>query len=144
MFMKVFERILTMVALFILVCFIYAWWNNRDYFETGENGNFPIKIDETVQFQLYENGSTGYQNCWINSSRCKSLAFVTKTYASNIQSRLGYIGSGGRRTFKFKGIEKGIDTVAITNCPTGREDKDYGSFSIDSIKPDNLFIINVK
>lgn len=142
--MKVFKFIFTGIALFIVVYIFYTWRNNRNYFERGTTGTFTINLGETVQFQLPENGSTGYQNCWINSTHCTSIVLVSKNYSSSLQSKLGYIGSGGRVTFKFKGLKKGIDTVKIAYCPTGVERKNCSEFSIDSVKTDNVFIMNVR
>jgi predicted secreted protein len=148
--MKALKWILTITTLLVAGYYIYDWWDNRNYFEMGQTGNYTIKVGDTFQFQLYENGTTGYQNCWINPGNCTNVELVGKDYTRSLQSKLGYNGSGGRITFKFRGIRKGIDTVVIISCPTGRERKDCSEFSIDSLKPidslnaDNLFIVNVK
>ena len=142
--MKLLKCILTGVALLAIGCILFTWWDNRNYFERGETDSFTINVGETVQFQLPENGSTGYQNCWINPINCTSLVLVSKSYSSSLQSKLGYIGSGGRITFKFRGIKKGIDTVAIASCPTAVEGKDCSEFSTKSVKPDNTFVVNVQ
>lgn len=97
-----------------------------------------------MQFKLPENGSTGYQNCWINRMDCKSVVLVSKNYSESLQSKLGYVGSGGRITFTFKAVAKGVDTIAIANCPAGREGKDCSEFSIKSVQPDNSFIVKVQ
>jgi len=141
---KAIKWTLAILTLLVLLYFVYNWWDNRNYFDSSENGRFTIQVGETFQFKLSENGSTGYQNCWVNPGKCSNVEFVDKTYASSLQSKLGYIGSGGVVTFYFKGIKKGFDTIAMAHCPTGREQKDCSQFSSDSIGADNLFVVEIR
>ena len=139
---KLFKWLFAITTLFVVIYLLSSWWKDRNYFESGESGKFTVGVGETFKIQLHHNGSTGYENCWLNISHCDNVALHNESYSNSFMAKAGYIGSGGRIVFEFKGIKKGIDTIAMASCPTGPDGKDCSAYSME--KPDNIFIINVE
>ncbi len=99
--------------LFLLLAFLsYYYWYSHGEYDTGENGEFKLHVGETAFFKIYSNGSTGYQEFWINDSLASAVELERTEY--NIPFwQWGLNGAGGLQTFHFKAIKAGIDTVKI-------------------------------
>jgi predicted secreted protein len=120
----------------------YFFYPSHKY-KASENDKFTIKIGESFDVRLYENGSTGYMNCWLNENKCNSIKLRSRQYENSLNQKLGYIGSDGTIKFTFIGTKVGIDTIKLSNCPTAVEHKSCDDFSENSTKSDNEFIITV-
>jgi hypothetical protein len=57
---------------------------------------------------------------------------------------MGLLGAGGSETLIFKGIRKGVDTIKIGSCPTGREKRNCSYYTEDSVRSDNEFVVVVE
>lgn len=131
-----------LIAIIILIgTFYYIRFCN--YYKSGENKNFELKVGETLEIRLYENGSTGYSNCWLNENKSKKLKLVDRKYEKSLYAKLGYDGAGGITTLFFKAQEKGIDTIKIANCPLGPENKNCSDYSEKNTETENEFIIEI-
>ena len=138
-YLKIFGILITIIIL--IGTFYYRIFCN--YYKSGENKNFELKVGETLEIRLYENGSTGYSNCWLNENKSKKLKLVNRKYENSLNAKLGYDGAGGIITLIFKAQEKGIDTIKIANCPLGRENKNCSDYSEKNIETDNEFRIEI-
>lgn len=121
----------------------YIFYSRHEYINS-QNDKFTIRVGETVDIRLYENGSTGYINCWLNEKKCKYIKLISREYVSSLNEKLGYNGSGGIIKFTFIGTSVGLDTIKLSRCPTAIEHKNCEDFSDDSTEIDNEFIITVK
>jgi predicted secreted protein len=137
---KLFAAILLILA---LGWAIYEFDNLSKVYENGQNEHFKKRVGEKFSIKLYENGSTGYQNCWLNENKCQSVKQVRSKYIRSLRERMGYNGAGGSVKFTFMATKKGIDTIRFAWCPTAREQKDCSAYADSSIMPANLFIIEV-
>lgn len=138
------KRKLTIVIILIFIGIaIYYYKNCYHFYNRGENDSFRIKVGETFEIKLDENGSTGYTNCCLNESELKTVKMVKKEYKQSFHSKLGYEGSGGTIVMTFQGIAVGLETIKLANCPTGPEDKSCKDYTVSNTKADNEFLINV-
>ena len=118
------------IALILLLAFLsYNYWYAHGEYDRGENGEFKLHVGETAFFKLYHNGSTGYQEFWINDSLATAVKLMRTDY--NIPFwQWGLSGAGGLQSFHFKAIKAGIDTVKIASgspaywSPEGYDYKD--------------------
>ena len=136
-------KILGVSVIIIILLSLYYYNRFSNYYSSGENDKFEIKVGETLKIRLRENHSTGYSNCWLNENKSKTLKLVNRKYESGLNEMLGYDGAGGIVTLTLKAQEKGIDTIKIANCPLGRDSKKCSDFSEKNIKTDNQFIIKI-
>lgn len=111
------------------------------YYNFGENDTFYVKVDEPFEIKLFENGSTGCINCWLNEKQNKSLKLIRKKYQKSIQTLLGSDGNGGITTFTFKAYKKGIYSIKFANCPIGIEKKECEDYNEKNTMTDNKFIV---
>ena len=113
---KLKKKYLKIFGIFIsIIILIGIFYYNKfcNYYKSGENNNFELKVGETLEIRLYENGSTGFSNCWLNENRSKKLKLVNRKYENSLYAKLGSEGAGGIITLIFKAYEKGIDTIKI-------------------------------
>jgi predicted secreted protein len=136
------KKILVLVAFIILVLSILYYLEYEDYYESGENDSFEIKVGQEFHIRLYENGSTGYSNCWINEKNNPLFKKVKEEYSQSLNARLGYIGSGGLIEMTFKGLKVGVDTIKIANC-SFRDGEKCTDYNTENTKSDNEFIIKI-
>ncbi len=111
-------------------------------YRNGENDNFKLKVGETFKIRLYQNGSTGYENCWLNEMESQIVKRVYDEYEPGLNSMLGAVGAGGTVIYTFKAISKGNQIIKMASCPVGPENKKCQDYS-DNTKPDNEFVINI-
>lgn len=104
---------------------------------------YNINLGETFKIKLHANNSTGYSNCWINEYKSDKVKLINERYKSSLREKFGYVGAGGTVIWTFKGIKPGMDTIKIANCPPGPLLKDCKDFSVDSIKPDYQFLVEI-
>lgn len=138
-YLKIFGILITIIIL--ISTYYYRRFCN--YYKSGENKNFELKVGENLEIRLYENGSTGYSNCWLNENKSKKLKLVNQEYENSLNAKLGYEGAGGIITLIFKAQEKGIDTIKIANCPIGRESKNCNDYTEKNTEVDNEFIVKI-
>ena len=138
-------KIQILISIFLFLISIFIYYNYREYnayYESGENDTFNVNVGESFKIKLYENGSTGYLQCWLNEN---------KTYfereKNDHQLRFAYqkgcIGCGGIVIFNFKAMKKGIDTIKIANCPVGIERKKVSDYTDKNSKSENEFIVKI-
>ena len=77
--------------------------------------DFEIRKNETFDITLISNPSTSYSWKWINDRSSKLVDSVSKNYTPT-KVKEGIVGSGGNEIWKFKGKEKGIDTLTFEYC----------------------------
>ena len=136
------KKIVILITTIILVLGMLYYREFKDYYESGENDSFEINVGQEFRIRLYENGSTGYSNCWLNEKNNALLKIVKKEYSQSLNSRFGYAGSGGLIEITFKGLKVGVDTIKIANCSfrDGQECLDYNA---QNTKSDNEFIVEI-
>jgi hypothetical protein len=138
------RKILLLTIPFLLTAIgVFYFFYSSHYYTIGENDKFTIKVGESVDIRLFENGSTGSMNCWLNEKECNSIKLTSRQYERSLNQKLGYIGSGGTIKFTFVGSRVGLDTIKLRNCPTAVEHKSCADFSDNLTKSDNEFIISV-
>lgn len=115
--MKVFKSIIVLLITILLGWYFYELWDDKNLLTPGKLRVFELDRGDHLTLKMSANGSTGYANCWINEDKCESIELYKTDYKPNLNSRLGYIGSGGWKYFEFKATEVGIDTILIHNCP---------------------------
>lgn len=91
---------------------IYLYFDSRNFYGIGENGNYQIKVGERFEIKLVENPTTGHITWWINQDSCRCVKLVSQIYKADRHLR-DCIGCGGTATLTFEGIEKGTDTISI-------------------------------
>lgn len=136
------KKILILVAFIILVLSILYYREFEDYYKSGENDSFEIRVGQEFQIKLDENGSTGYSHCWLNEKNNTLLKKVKEEYSPSLNSRFGYIGSGGLIEITFKGLKVGVDTIKIANC-SFRDGENCVDYNQENTKSDNEFIIKI-
>lgn len=105
---------------------------NENPIDLLTSNKIVLKKDKTFSIKLGENGSIGFSNCWINQVECQNIEFKSHYYVSSPEEKEGCIGCGGYVFWKFKAVKIGIDTIKITYCPTGIEQKSCSNFQQDS------------
>lgn len=128
------KRLLFFSISFILCGSLYYVQSNYHHYEVGDRDTFNLEVGETITIKIPVNGSTGYQNCWINQHRSKGLQLVKENYYPSWLALMGLIGVGGTDHLTFKATQAGIDTIKIARCPTGRMQKDCDYFSSDTMR----------
>lgn len=114
------------VLLFLLAFLSYYYWYSHGHYQTEENGKFKLRVGETVFFKLDHNGSTGYSEFWINDSAARCVTLERSAYYSPVWN-WGLIGAGGLKTYYFKAIHPGTDTVKmVTASPVYFHPEGYG------------------
>ena len=131
------------LSLIIILIGIFYYKKFYNYHKSGENNNFELKVGETLKIRLYENGSSGFSNCWLNENRSKKLKLVNQKYENSLNAKLGSEGAGGIITLIFKAHETGIDTIKIANCPLGPESKNCSDYNEKNTAADNEFIVKI-
>lgn len=131
------RHVLKVIGLILVpVAIIFSIWVlNRSYpLKSGEVHMTEVSIGETVSFEITENASTGFGNCWINESDCRLVRLIRRVTKEDLIDNLtGMIGSGYVVEYTFEGVSTGTDTVLIKMCPTGRMQQECSYFSLDSL-----------
>jgi predicted secreted protein len=138
---KNYYRIIGIIITSFCIIALYYYYTYNNYYEIGENDNFELKVGETFEIKLYENGSTGSKNCWLKKNKLVTL--VKEDYEKSMESKMGYIGSGGITTYTFKAAKIGVDTLKVSNCPLAYENKNCSDYNDKNTKPDNIFTIKI-
>lgn len=136
------KKILVLVSFIIFVSSILYYREFEDYYKSGEKDSFEIKVGQEFNIRLFENGSTGYSNCWLNEKNNTLLKKVKEEYSQSLNSRIGYIGSGGLIEITFRGLKVGVDTIKIANC-SFRDGEKCTDYNPENTKSDNEFIIRI-
>lgn len=140
------KKYLKIFGIFIaIIILIYTFYYRRfcNYYENGENKKIELRVGETLEIRLFENGSTGYSNCWLNENKSNKIKLVNRKYENSLYAKLGYEGAGGITTLFFKAQEIGIDTIKIASCPLGLESKNCSDYSEKNTEVDNEFIVKI-
>jgi predicted secreted protein len=142
------KKTLTVLGLITTVLIVKIAIDNYNYYELGESNTFLLNIGERLTIKIRENGSTGYQNCWVNEVDCKHLKINNRDYKSSFHESIGYIGAGGTAYLTFIGTSIGTDTIKISRIPSGDTCSCKGNPSNQSknFNPQTgyQFIVNVK
>jgi predicted secreted protein len=145
---KKLKNILTVLGLIITALIVKFAIDKHNYYELGEQDTFLLNIGERLTIKIRENGSTGYQNCWVNEVDCKRLKINNINYKSSYHESIGYIGAGGKAYLTFIGTSIGTDTIKISRIPSGDTCSCKGNPSNQSknFNPQTgyQFIVNVK
>lgn len=126
--------------LFILIA-VFALAACKQSFKPNQK-QYEIKVGETFEINIYQNPSTGYENCWLNQKKATAVSVYSQEFFR--QGAKDCNGCGGTLVYTFKGIAPGTDTIKMATCPTLRENKPCTAYSDDIVKPDSSFIIIVK
>ncbi|MGN6646059.1 MAG: protease inhibitor I42 family protein [Cytophaga sp.] len=137
---KIYLALISFIVLVTVVGIIY--YRHFRYVNTT-NDTFDCKVGETFKIRLYENGSTGYVNCWLNECQCKLVQQVKTDFIPSIYSRLGYDGAGGVKVLTFKAVSPGHGTIKFASCFIGGNEE-CEDFTPENTPPDNEFIIDVR
>lgn len=134
------KKIILSTTLIFFIAFYY--FEFEDYYKNGTINKINIKVGQELNIKILENASTGFVNCWLNEEKNLILIKVKEDFIPGLNSRLGYIGSGGIKKITFKGIKIGIDTVKIARCSfiDYKKCSDYNEKNTES---DYQFIIKV-
>lgn len=138
---KIVRRLLGIMMLLALIACLMWWLFTKDFYETGKDGSFTVDVGDTFTIELYENGSTGYSNCWLDMPQ--GLELAREEYQPSLKARMGYVGAGGTTVYTFRAIEAGEYTLAAASCPTGVERKSCSDFTRKDTKPSNIFQVTV-
>jgi predicted secreted protein len=145
---KKLKNTIAVLGLLITSFIIKISTDNYNYYERGESDTFHLKTGESITVKIRQNGSTGYQNCWLNECHCKHIKLKKRDYKSSIHETLGYIGAGGTEHLTFTGTTIGTDTIQISIIPPSDTCSCNENLSNQSkiLKPKSgyQFIINVK
>jgi predicted secreted protein len=145
---KKLKNTLTVLGLIITVLIVKFAIDKHNYYELGESNTFLLNIGERLTIKIRENGSTGYQNCWVNEVDCKHLKINNRDYKSSFHESIGYIGAGGTAYLTFIGTSIGTDTIKISIIESGDTCSCKGNPSNQSqnFNPQTgyQFIVNVK
>jgi predicted secreted protein len=145
---KKLKKTLTVLGFITTVLIVKFAIDNYNYYELGERDTFLLNIGERLTIKIRENGSTGYQNCWVNEVDCKHLKINNRDYKSSFHESIGYIGAGGTAYLTFIGTSIGTDTIKISIIPSGDTCSCKGNPSNQSknFNPQTgyQFIVNVK
>jgi predicted secreted protein len=138
----------TVLGLIITALIVKFAIDKHNYYELGESNTFLLNIGERLTIKIRENGSTGYQNCWVNEADCKYLKINNRDYKSSFHESIGYIGAGGTAYLTFIGTSIGTDTIKISRIPSSDTCSCKGNPSNQSknFNPQTgyQFIVNVK
>jgi predicted secreted protein len=145
---KKLKKTLTVLGLITTVLIVKIAIDKHNYYELGESNTFLLNIGERLTIKIRENGSTGYQNCWVNEVDCKHLKINNRDYKSSFHESIGYIGAGGTAYLTFIGTSIGTDTIKISRIPSSDTCSCKGNPSNQSqnFNPQTgyQFIVNVK
>ena len=136
------KKIIILLAFIITVLSVCYYLEFEDYYRIGEKDYFNIKVGQELQIKLYENGSTGYTNCWLNEKNNTMLIKVKEEYSQGLYARLKYDGAGGINKISFKGIKVGVDTIKIAHC-SSFDGKKYEEYNEKNTESDYEFIVNI-
>jgi len=114
-----------------------------DFYKSGENDTFKLRVGQSVQIKLYVNGSTGEAICWLNEKNVNILKKTTSLYKPSFYQQLGYEGSGGIISYTFEATAIGQQTIKMAHCPLGPEGKTCEDYSDKETPSDNEFTIIV-
>lgn len=124
------KKVFLLGVLITLMSSLIYYIKFADYYKLGENDTIEVKAGQEFHIKLDENPSTGYINCWLNEKNSFLLKKTKKEYVPSLNSRLGYVGSGGTIDFTFKACSL-ID---------GQKCSDYNS---ENTQIDHEFIIKI-
>ena len=116
---KKLKNTIAVLGLLITALILKIAIDNYNYYEKGESETFHLKTGESITVKIRQNGSIGYQNCWLNECHCKHIKLKKRDYKSSIHETLGYIGAGGTEHLTFTGTTIGTDTIKISIIPPG-------------------------
>ncbi len=72
--------------------------------------DYVVRKGEILSIDLKSNPTTGYHWVLINRSTANSVDSLSDIYAPGKRNK-NLTGSGGTQTFKFKAVQKGIDSL---------------------------------
>ncbi len=76
---------------------------------------YKVNKNEIFEITLKSNPTTGYKWKWIKEHPSKIIDSVSSTYIQD-KAEPYMMGVGGNEIWKFKGKEKGIDTLTFEYC----------------------------
>ena len=94
------KAVITVLAIALFSCNTQK--NIKADYEISKNG--------ILEISLKSNPSTGYSWKWIKNKSSNLIDSINTTYIP-IKVKEEIVGSGGNEIWKFKGNEKGIDTL---------------------------------
>jgi inhibitor of cysteine peptidase len=77
--------------------------------------DYEVNKNETFEISLKSNPTTGYSWKWIKNNSSKVFDSISLIYIPT-KVKEGIVGSGGNEIWKFKGNEKGVDTLKFEYC----------------------------
>lgn len=117
------------LVLLIMIGMYFINKGQRPKLKSGSSYYFEIDQGSEIEFRLHANGSTGYENCWLNQSSCKNLRLKKKVYSSSWAEMTGSNGAGGSELWTLETLRTGRDTLIIASCPTKVDQKDCSDYS---------------
>jgi len=75
--------------------------------------DYEISINGEFQIELISNPTTGYSWAWVNKQTVIIVDTVDWSYIADTPI---LTGSGGKEIWKFKGLERGVDSIKMEYC----------------------------
>jgi hypothetical protein len=133
------RRVLLILSGIILVLTLLVVWQlNRS--RVTEEQTFSVAVGDRMSITYYENGSTGFVNCWINESLWKHVRLVNEAPVTTIFDRTNCGGCGSAVEYTFEATSPGTDTIKMKDCPVYISDKGCDYFSVETLRnaPDSV------
>lgn len=72
--------------------------------------DYIVRNGEVFKIELKSNPTTGYHWVLTNKASASAVDSLSDTYTPNKRDK-NIVGSGGTQTFRFKAVQKGIDSL---------------------------------
>jgi Predicted secreted protein len=73
--------------------------------------DYIVRKGEVFKIDLKSNPTTGYHWVIVHRDERELTDSVADIFTPDSKPKDGFVGGGGMQTFKFKGVNKGIDTL---------------------------------
>jgi len=97
-----------LVCCLALVVFFFSCKKDQDI-KPDIKFDYEISLNESIQFDLISNPTTGYSWEWTNEQSISIVDSTNHSFISDIPD--SNICSGGKEIWKFTGIKVGIETL---------------------------------
>ena len=98
------------ILFFVLATSLFSCNSKKE-----NKANFEVNTNETFEFSLKSNPSTGYSWKWIKNESTQIVDSVSVNYVPD-KSEPNRVGVGGNEVWKFKGKATGVDTLTLEYC----------------------------
>lgn len=103
---------LAIVFFFVIMVSSTCDKNSEDY-SGNLKATYTIGINQEFAIEMISNPTTGYSWKWMNS---KNVTIVDSVGENYMPDKPALMGSGGKETWKFRGVRSGTDTLVFEYC----------------------------